>query len=629
MVLDGIAVRYLQNGVLDGSYGVGGTASTAPVEYPYAARLQPDGKIVVMGLAESRELALARLDATGAPDASFGAGGGVITTVAPGVMFGFGAYAPPALAIAPDGKIVVGIAGTVGSTVITALVRYDAAGALDASFGSGGILLDSSAERIDPTAIVVLADGTTVLAGGTYPPQGGYTTALARYDATGTLDPTFGVAGRSLVYFTTFTGSYNNFAVALVRQPDGMLVAAVSGIHMSSFALARVDADGVLDPTFGNGGTLFGVGGPYPVALIRQADGRLVVAGALRSPVLRYGVRLARYLPDGTLDDGFGIAGVANGQYGDAYGATADPDERIVVTGDGQGATVARFLTAGPAHPHCDFSLPDPTSPCDDGNPCTAEYCDGPPTLACLYAPNGFASCDVDGNECSVGQCGPDGQCHESFPGPVPCSDDGDPCTLDRCDVVFPSAPPAVACTHRADFDPLCSAPLTAGGASLSMHDAPGTSRGDRIRFRWSHGTASKSDFGAPRTDTSYRFCAFQYAAGPTSIELTPFVRARVDASSTCTADGCWIERQHGWKLQSRTGAPDGIAQLVLSEGRGSGRARIDVKAAGPSLLMPTLPRPDPRPVIAQLHSSDGKCWGASFSTWLRNSEHDFNARSQ
>jgi hypothetical protein len=160
------------------------------------------------------------------------------------------------------------------------------------------------------------------------------------------------------------------------------------------------------------------------------------------------------------------------------------------------------------------------------------------------------------------------------------------------------------------------------------MHDAPGVSRGDRIRFRWSHGTASKSDFGSPRIDTSYRLCAFQYAAGPTSIDLVPFVRARIDASAACSTDACWVERQHGWKLQSRTGAPDGVTRVVLSEGRGSGRARIDVKAVGPSLAMPALPRPDPPPVIAQLHSSDGKCWGASFSIWLRNTDHDFGARS-
>src|SRR5262245_47757614 len=95
----------------------------------------------------------------------------------------------------------------------------------------------------------------------------------------GFLDPTFGTGGRVL---TAFTGSLDNPALAVVRQPDGKLLAlgyATNGVT-ADLALARYNADGSLDAGFGAGGRAradFGLPGPFltepPADFQLQADG--------------------------------------------------------------------------------------------------------------------------------------------------------------------------------------------------------------------------------------------------------------------------------------------------------------------------------------------------------------------
>ncbi|MBT8221477.1 MAG: hypothetical protein KJP00_16735, partial [Bacteroidia bacterium] len=65
---------------------------------------------------------------------------------------------------------------------------------------------------------------------------------------------------------------------------------------------------------------------------------------------------------------------------------------------------------------------------CDDGNPCTMDYCD-PVTGECVNKPK---DCDDD-NPCTIDYCDPvTGDCVNK---PKDC-DDGNPCTIDYCDPV-------------------------------------------------------------------------------------------------------------------------------------------------------------------------------------------------
>src|SRR6185295_13396212 len=102
------------------------------------------------------------------------------------------------------------------------------------------------------------------------------------YDTDGTLDPFFGIDGRVT---TTFPGGAE--ASALVLQPDGKLVAIgrASTGGSGTFALARYDPDGLLDPFFGSGGrvTTGFSGDAAALAATLESDGGLVAAGGVSS----------------------------------------------------------------------------------------------------------------------------------------------------------------------------------------------------------------------------------------------------------------------------------------------------------------------------------------------------------
>jgi uncharacterized delta-60 repeat protein len=170
---------------------------------------------------------------------------------------------------------------------------------------------------------------------------GSYEFALVRYNVDGTLDGTFGSGGQVT---TSITGSDSN-AWAAVLQPDGRII-AVGQVYTGSayeIGLARYNADGSLDTTFGTGGKVIGVIGGQSdnaTAVRLQSDGKVVVAGdafhgtALPRP---YDFALARYNSDGTLDQTFGTGGTvisATGGRADTAAMILQPDGKIVAAGE-------------------------------------------------------------------------------------------------------------------------------------------------------------------------------------------------------------------------------------------------------------------------------------------------------
>ena len=288
---DFLLVRYNLDGSLDTGFGphtVFGTPGTVEtdinnsLDYAKALVLQPDGKLVAAGLADSgsnpdfpyyskADFALARYNADGSLDGSFGVGGKVITDVNSGSLDYL-----RALVLQPDGKLVA--AGlTANGKGAFGLVRYNADGSLDETFGVGGKLITNiTSNTVDyPEALALQPDGKLVAAGFTGNGTNGF--ALVRYNADGSLDTSFGVGGK----VTTDIGSSDASAHALLLQPNGKLVAA--GNSNGNFALVRYNPDGSLDGGFGNGGTVttaFTTGAIVtPIALGIQADGKLVAAG--------------------------------------------------------------------------------------------------------------------------------------------------------------------------------------------------------------------------------------------------------------------------------------------------------------------------------------------------------------
>jgi uncharacterized delta-60 repeat protein len=194
------------------------------------------------------------------------------------------------------------------------LVRYNPDGSPDPSFGRAGIVAERTPQGgLDPAALAIQADGKIVLAGTT----SDLATAtvgfgLARYNPDGTLDMQFGTAGRTL----TLVGAGEAAGHAMVLQPDGKIIVAGSGFlklnadGQSGFAVARYLPDGTLDDSFGTGGTLItsiGDSGAEARALALQADGGIVLAGtAFATASHDDAFAVVRYTSDGALDQQFG-----------------------------------------------------------------------------------------------------------------------------------------------------------------------------------------------------------------------------------------------------------------------------------------------------------------------------------
>jgi uncharacterized delta-60 repeat protein len=304
-------------GGLDPSFGDGGKVTTdfkPSPEFVFssgvaaATAVQADDKIVAAGMhwetGVYSRFALARYDADGSLDPSFGAGGRVTTD------FGGGADAVTralAVAIQPDGKIVA--AGIAGVVARFALARYNRNGSLDTTFGSSGkVTTTFGSDASFANAVAIQSDGKIVAAG-----QAGGDFALARYNRNGTLDASFGSGGRVATDISGH-GSFDT-ANALAIQQDGDLVAAGTTFAQDGdFALARYRPNGTLDRRFGNGGLVTtDFSGPdnwdIAYALALERGGKIVIAGETRSFGPDTAFTVARYRKDGRLDRSFGHSG--------------------------------------------------------------------------------------------------------------------------------------------------------------------------------------------------------------------------------------------------------------------------------------------------------------------------------
>ena len=290
--------RYNTNGTLDTTFGSGGIVSTNAAglligSIPGGVAVLSSGKILVAvgGV-------LLRFLTDGQLDSSFGTGG-VARLLS----------SAQTLALLSSGKPLV--ASTFNFTA-GAATRYNLNGGLDTSFGVNG-QAPSFGETL---AIAPLSSGKFILAGtldSAVPSSSGTTPQgflLVRYNANGTIDTTFGTHGAVV---TTFTRNNYSAALALAVQSNGDIVAAgvteatnpVLGAGASDFGLARYTPNGQLDTSFGNNGlvtTAFGTNGENLAAasaLAIQSDGKIVAVGYDNSPTFgspNNGFTLARYL---------------------------------------------------------------------------------------------------------------------------------------------------------------------------------------------------------------------------------------------------------------------------------------------------------------------------------------------
>jgi uncharacterized delta-60 repeat protein len=250
-------------GQLDPSFGVGGTVVTQfPSSYSgvHAVAVQADGRIVAAGFAHTNDsivsdFALTRYDASGALDPTFGTGGIVRTD--------FGGRFDEALAVAaqPDGRVVVAGSSSDATGSDMAVARYNSDGTLDLSFDGDGMALVDFGSEASARAVALQPDGKVVLAGSVAQPVGGGCCvtdfALAQLTSAGALDSSFDGDGRVVTDFLPGADNGHDAAQAVLVQADGRIVAAGSGVAGGTsveFAVARYLADGSLDATFSGDG---------------------------------------------------------------------------------------------------------------------------------------------------------------------------------------------------------------------------------------------------------------------------------------------------------------------------------------------------------------------------------------
>ena len=329
--------RYEANGVLDSNFGAGGILMTdfGGSDRFSGAVVQPDGKIIVAGssfIGGDGNLVLARYNTDGALDTTFGIdGNGKVITDVVGNDF------ITDIALLPDGKILVVGRTVLGTPSGTLLARYTSGGLLDATFGTGGIIIDSTIPQMAyVNALSIQSDDKIVVVGKSTSPD----IMLTRYTANGALDTTFDNDGKVI---TDFGG--NETAEAITIAPDGKII--ISGWSLNTnytFVLARYNTDGSLDTTFDSDGKVTtgfgGLSGASSYAISIQADGKLVAAGYIRyfNDNDKPGdFAFARYNNNGSLDVTFGESGLGtvdfNAGSDSAYALCIQADGKIIAAG--------------------------------------------------------------------------------------------------------------------------------------------------------------------------------------------------------------------------------------------------------------------------------------------------------
>jgi uncharacterized delta-60 repeat protein len=282
---DAFVTRFTSDGLVEAGFGVNGSARVTSGVFSAAKAVvvQPDGKVVIAGYSAFNaaytvmDFLVARFNPNGTPDASFGTNGVTL------VDFANGPDAGTALALTPDGKIVV--AGQIqGSRSIWGVVRLTGSGQPDNSFGGNGKAYVDFNGSNALNAVVVQSDGK-IIVGGTF--NGDF--ALHRLLENGPSDPGFGSNGGGY-NFTNMGGTDSITALALA--PNGWIYAAGHRTKPGDvdMALAQYTPEGILASCsdLGNchnwpSGTFFVNQGinDYAYALDLRGDNQLVAAGCV------------------------------------------------------------------------------------------------------------------------------------------------------------------------------------------------------------------------------------------------------------------------------------------------------------------------------------------------------------
>jgi uncharacterized delta-60 repeat protein len=336
--------KLLSAGDPDLRFGTGGVTEVPVFDAQQVSAFAAvrNGNTVVGGLISTTEGSnyyLARFDSAGRLDSGFGDGGFVKWDIETFPLIDF--------VVQSDNKIVVLADDGIGRRIPQALFRLNADGRPDLSFGDRSDGSVSVGIRAPGGDLAVGPDDEFVV-GGQYEPtgeDGPRHPALVRFDAEGTPDGSFG--GIGLATLENLEGAVEQVNV----RPDGKIVVLATGTPVegsgereSGTFVARFARAGHLDGTFGGDGKTFVDRPGFEVHSLTVGNNGKPVLGAIEGG--KY-VRPIRLTPAGSLDRVFSRFQIEDNPSRPTVGVHAATDGKVVVSYAGDTDAVGRFNTDG------------------------------------------------------------------------------------------------------------------------------------------------------------------------------------------------------------------------------------------------------------------------------------------
>jgi uncharacterized delta-60 repeat protein len=331
----GIA-RYLPDGTLDTSFDTDGYASInigGNRQGCTEILLQPDGKIILVGLNDdgvTTGVEIVRCNANGSLDATFGTNGAVISNFPNAKMYAMAA------ALQSDGKIVVACFQVIGFSADIAVVRYTSSGVLDTTFDTDGLVSLNYSMMDRPTDIIIQPDQKIVVGCEYVDGNSNGNFLLVRFNTNGTLDPSFDNDG---IVDSAFPNNSGCLGIAI--QADGKIVAVGHGSNdpqYSAVAVARYTTNGSLDTTFNHNGLLvhsIGLRSSQAESVLIQPDGKIVVGGTSdvgTTADTDWDFALLRLTSAGSIDNTFS----SDGMQTTSFGIGEDNIKKMALQADGK-----------------------------------------------------------------------------------------------------------------------------------------------------------------------------------------------------------------------------------------------------------------------------------------------------
>lgn len=228
----------------------------------------------------------------------------------------------------------------------------------------------------------------------------------------------------------------------------------------------------------------------------------------------------------------------------------------------------------------CGDGLLDVGEQCDDGNVVDGDCC----SSGCAAESLGSA-CGIDWGLCATSQCDGAGSCGISTAGAS------------------------------------CFLPVLGPTTQLQFSDKS-NDKGDLASFKWLKGDeVPLVSLPDPVAGDDVELCVYNSAG-------QPIFRAAAPGGGTCAGKPCWKASSTGYKYSDKERTPDGVLKVSLKAGDQL-KGKADLKAKGENIPpMPSLPLQ--LPVTAQLQSSTGTCWEASFDATgvIKNTPEQFKGRA-